>query len=245
MGSIENQRHTSQRSQVVRISGRGVSATLYLATLLLLIAHIIFTLNELHGFDFFGSTQLYVIFDVTGEVTVPTWFSSSLLLLAAVIAGFIAHLLRQRETKDVFYWVCMATILLALSIEESADVHGAVSYRMSDSMDAVGPLTYPWVIPGAILAIVVGIVFIPFVLRLATWFRNRLIIAGCLYLGGALVLEVVGAIYDSNFGDETVLYTFLVTVEEGLEMGAIVFLIGALIMYLEPLLRGSTIDISR
>lgn len=222
-----------------------IARLLLIVTALLTVAHLFFAINDRWvGWVFPGSTFFYVLIDLHGEVTIPTWYSSMLLLLCSlVLTGIAALKLRERDHYR-FHWTGLAVIFLGLSIEESADVHGAVSHRLHTAFDTGGALTYPWVVPAAILTLAVGVVYLRFLWSLEPRYRWWFLMAGGIYVGGALGMEVIEAAYDSAVGDDGV-YMAMVTVEEVMEMiGAILFLT-ALLSYAGDRWQTFRIEIAR
>ena len=73
-------------------------------------------------------------------------------------------------------------------------------------------------VPGATFALVVAIAFLRFVLALDPGLRRQVMLAGALYVGGALGVELWGASYASVHGLDNVGFMLIATVEETLEM---------------------------
>ena len=55
-----------------------------------------------------------------------------------------------------------------------------------------------WAIPGGILALLVGLTFFPFLWSLPKATRNAFFLAGCIYIGGAGGVEIIGAPMDAD-----------------------------------------------
>jgi hypothetical protein len=73
-------------------------------------------------------------------------------------------------------------------------------------------------------------VYLRFVLHLSPPVRDRVIVAGSLYVGGALGMEMVGAYYASTISTETIRYALSALIEETMEMlGIVLFIHGLLI----------------
>ena len=212
---------------------------------ILVVAYLIFAINsEILGSEFFGSTILYVLFDLYGEVTVPTWYSSMLLLGCSLVLAAIAVLKLRRRDRYGRHWAGLSIVFLGLSIEESADLHSAVSQQLQSIFNTGGALAYPWVIPAAIFTLIFGLVYLRFLFHLPPATRRQFILAASLYVGGALVVEMIEAAWDSRYGDG-IPYLLMVALEEGMEMaGAIVFLV-ALLSYLGSLASPLRVAIKR
>jgi hypothetical protein len=89
----------------------------------------------------------------------------------------------------------------------------------------LGIFYYAWVIPGIALVFFLGCYFYSFLLRLPTKTRLRFLISAILYLGGCIGFELIGGKYTELYGDQSLTYALITTVEESLEMsGLIVFI---------------------
>lgn len=219
---------TARPAQIVRVLLAGAA--------LLVIAHIAFSLNQfVAGFDFFASEALFVLFDLSGEVTIPTWYSASLLLGCSLTVAAIAVVKRQRSDRYQYHWAGLSLIFLGLSIDDAADIHGMVSYRLSTALETGGIMSYPWVIPAFIFVCVVGAVYVRFLLHLPPLVRWRFIVTGGLFIGAALGLEMLGALWDSRYGEDSGVLHALITVEETIEMVASILFLGAALAYLRSL----------
>ena len=152
------------------------------------------------------------------EANLPTLFSVALLAGNASLAalnGLVAHRTGRRWH---LHWIALAGILALLAFDEAARLHeklGAVG-RMVVEPDGI--LFFAWVVPGAAFALVVAIAFLRFVLALDPGLRRQVVLAGALYVGGALGVELWGASYASVHGLDNVGFLLISTVEETLEM---------------------------
>jgi hypothetical protein len=168
------------------------------------------------------------LFDVNSEANVPSWFSSLLLGGCALAAGLLAALQRRAGGRDAGHWVGLAAVLLLLSLDEVAALHE----RLRGPAAAVlgnagrGPLRFAWVLPGVLLALAVGAVFLGFVARLPVGTRRLVVAAAGLYLAGAVGAEAVSGVVLDARGDRA-LYLLVTAAEEGLEMGGAVLLLYA------------------
>lgn len=165
------------------------------------------------------------LFDVDEENNLPTWFSGAILALAAGCLWLCARHKRQVRDRSVNQWYVLTFGFLFMSVDEVAGLHESLNSTIQSS----------WVIPGGIVAFLVGLSFIPFLWNLPSRTRNYFIVAGALYVGGAIGVEIIGAPMDAD----TMLYNLTTVAEEGLEMfGVILFLI-ALLSYMRPAAGGA------
>jgi hypothetical protein len=163
------------------------------------------------------------VFNVDDEPTVPTWYSSAALLFAALLLFVIAGARRRQGAWDARHWYGLAAGFAFLSLDEIAALHEMVNTFVD----------IEWTIPGAVVALIVAIVYAPFVWRLPARFRSRFVVAGAVYLGGALVVEYLTGPQYFPYDIDSLPYAFMSALEEGLEMAGVVLFIGALLRYME------------
>lgn len=206
---------------------------LWLIAGLLLVAHLLVSLNRyvLH-FSFFAFDNLYVLFDMWAETSIPSWYSITLLLVAAAVLVVIAAGKYAEGDRFAHHWAALAFIFLAMSIDDAADIHGQTSYKLNEMLETGGFLTYAWIIPAAALVVLVGLAYLRFLVHLPPDVRWRVVLAATLFVTGALVLEAVEGHYDTTHGVENMPYRLMVGAEETLEMAGVIVLISTLLGYL-------------
>ena len=118
---------------------------------------------------------LVQLFDLNEENNLPTWFSSFLLLNNA----FFIFLYSEQDPSRRKYWRFMAAGFFVLSIDETAGMHE--TFNTSVEMN--------WAIPGAILVLIVGSAFVPFLLSIRRGLAGGSIMSGVLYVSGAIIVE--------------------------------------------------------
>ncbi len=96
-----------------------------------------------------------------------------------------------------------------------------------------GYLYYSWVILGGFFVVAVGLSYLRFLAHLPAVTRRLFLVAGSLYVGGVLGVEMMGAHWDSLYGQANLGYAMIVAVEEMLEMAGIVVFLYALCSYIE------------
>jgi hypothetical protein len=168
------------------------------------------------------------LFDVNSEHNVPSWFSSMLLMGCALVAALLAALGRHAGGRDAGYWAGLAAVLLLLSLDEAVALHerlgGPAAVVLGDTTR--GALHFAWVVPGVVLALVVGLAFVGFVIRLPPSTRRLVVAAAALYLTGAVALEALGGMVLEAQGHRA-MYLLVTAAEEGLEMAGSVLLLYA------------------
>ncbi|HET7876233.1 MAG TPA: hypothetical protein VFN71_12010 [Methylomirabilota bacterium] len=165
------------------------------------------------------------LFDLDAEANVPTWYASVTLLLCAGLLGLIARAESERGGRDATRWAVLALIFVGLSIDEAASIHELAIKPLQTAWNTRGIFYFGWIIPGGIFALLVGVAYGRFLWRLPIRTRRRFVLAGALYVGGALGVEMAGGAVAGSYGREQLGYVALATVEETLEMiGILVFL---------------------
>jgi hypothetical protein len=165
------------------------------------------------------------LFDVDQENNLPTWYSGFLLLTTSALLWLCARKKRADADRWSGHWYALAVGFLLMSVDETAGVH--------ESINSVIVMT--WAIPGAILALAIGLVFVPFLLHLPR--RTALLfgLAGGAYLAGAVGIEIIGNAMVGQRLKDTLQYNLTTLAEEGLEMLGLVLFIHTLLRYMrEP-----------
>lgn len=97
----------------------------------------------------------------------------------------------------------------------------------------------------SLLAVIVFLlVYMKFILNLPSKIRILFIVAGIVYILGAIGVELIGGRYYELYGDDNITYTIIIiTIEELLEMAGIVVFIYALSSYIDTELKGLRLGI--
>lgn len=175
--------------------------------------------------------SLIDLFSVNMEETIPTWYATLLLFVAAVLLGFITAM-KQRNRDPYFrHWLGLTIIFLYLSMDEGAVIHEMFVDPLETTFNTTGYLTFAWQIVFVPLVILVGLFYLRFLFHLPPRTRNLLILAGGLYVGGAVVIEAISANQWYLQGGVSFLYLAIATVEELFEMLGVVVFIFTLLSY--------------
>jgi NADH:ubiquinone oxidoreductase subunit K len=192
-------------------------------------------INLFHQFSWYFWQQDYKLlmwrFDFAGDKTVPTWFSSELLLLCAIFLFIIFQSKANQASKYKWHWLGLAVIFLALSIDETATLHEWSSSLLA-SYELDGIFYYAWVLFGLGFVGLFALVYGRFFFHLPKAQQRSFFLAAALYVGGALVVEMFNGRYESLFGAETLTYQLMTAVEELMEMGGVLLFIDALMKYI-------------
>lgn len=157
------------------------------------------------------------------EANVPTWLSSSLLLACAVAAGAVARAAPAWSR----HWWGMCALAAWMSLDEAVELHE----HLGGHFGTDGILYFDWVIPAAAIVVALVLVFWPFIRALAPATRKRLVVAGAIYVGGALVMELPLGWWTEQRGNDGLGYALIDWVEETMEMVGVVLALVALVTH--------------
>lgn len=181
------------------------------------------TFNDIHFWFYF--------FDVGREINVPTWYTSVMWAVAGLIGGYFARkAVRFRASWWLFAFVCVL-----LSLDEMLELHERLDMIGAELSKYVPfDLRFTWVIPGAIIATVIVLLLLRTVISLPKGVRNGLILAGVIFVSGAIGAETLsGLVLAASTGEPPPLFFALTLLEETLEMGGIALCIASLLHLIE------------
>lgn len=185
----------------------------------------------------FGHDHVYGLVRLTyvdQEQSIPTVFSALLLYTAGLLLAIIAILKRRQNDPEVAKWAILLCGFLWLSFDEAASLHEML-VRPTRRLLGEGPLGiwyFTWVIPGMAIVGFLVLYFLRFVWRLPPKTRSGFVIAGIMFVGGAVGVETLGGWYGGVHGMANLTYSMLATIEECLEMGGVITFIHALMEYI-------------
>ncbi|HHW83508.1 MAG TPA: hypothetical protein GX743_06815 [Actinomycetales bacterium] len=177
---------------------------------------ILYTVMEATGGSQSPLVPVYALVDVAREFNIATWFNSSLWLLLAVSTGIVA----AHTRKWRFSWIVFTAIAAIAALDEFAMLHEDL-WRLGAqvaSLLGVESLPYSWVAAGLVLVVVVVAVLAPLMWALPRRILIGYVVAGGIFLLGAIVLETVGGLIEGHFGTVTWHLALAIHTEELLEM---------------------------
>lgn len=176
------------------------------------------------GYDtLYGAMQF---FDLDEEQSLPTFFSICLLLANAGLLALISRSAKHRGDPLARHWTCLGIGFFLLALDEAAGIHENFGRPLELLADFIPLPGAAWVIAGLFVVTAVFVAYLPFLRRLPARTRRVFLLAGMLYVGGAIGFEILNWERREGYNHDLtgVLY---VTAEEALEMsGAIVFMHG-------------------
>ncbi|GAB3305062.1 multidrug transporter [Hymenobacter humi] len=174
-------------------------------------------------------------FNFNYEGNFPTFFSSLILALAAGILLFLYFITKQQKNSQApFRWLILSLIFTFLAIDENIQIHELITkiVRPRLTTELSGFLHWAWVVPYSIAFVFIVGYFTPFVLKLPAKTRNMIMLAGFMYVFGAVGLELVEGHLYMSYGVEHIFNQLLYCVEELLEMTAVILFIHTLLGYI-------------
>lgn len=195
-----------------------------------------FHINDPEVFDFIK------LIDFDYEANLPSFYSSAAVIFCAVLLWVIG-LDKHRKYKNFrYHWLGLAIIFTFLGMDEAIGLHEDIGDVMENQqwVNATGFLYFAWVVPYGILLLLFLTAYLKFVFSLPRQTMSLFIIAGTLFVSGAVGVEIISANEADMNGTETIYYSVLYTIEELCEMIGIVIFCYALMNYLEA--QGSTVQ---
>jgi len=165
------------------------------------------------------------------ELSLPAWYSSMLLFFIAGLLALIGRAARAVADRDAGRWLLLAAIFLAMSLDEAASFHESLMVPLREGLGLTGILYYAWVVPGAIGVALIGAFFLPFVLRLPRRTAALIVLAGALFVGGALGMELIGGALEEAVTKQSLAYSIVSTIEESLEIAGLTVFVLALVRH--------------
>lgn len=166
------------------------------------------------------------------EQCLNAWYSSSLMLTAAILLWSTARLAQWHQDVDVIYWRVLSIVFVGLSLDESTSVHELALEPVRDAVGATGVFYYAWVIPALVLVPLFGLAYHRFLGRLAAPYGLWILISGAIFVSGALGMEMAGGWADVTYGEHSQPVIALFIIEESLELIGMTSFVIALMSYL-------------
>lgn len=175
-----------------------------------------------------GFGGLRRLFDLNGEQNVPATVSSLALLLASLLLACIAVQERALRSPRRRYWLILCLGFAYLAVDEAASLHEFFNPVMRMLLGTRGWAT-AWTALGIVAVLVVGLLFFRFLFAIRRRTASEFILAGGVFLTGAIVVETVSGIVQNSRTQASLLFHGTVILEETLEMLGVALFIRALL----------------
>ena len=169
---------------------------------------------------------------VDEEGNIPAWYSASLLLLCSLLLAAIGAVTRHQQRGYVAHWLILSLVFLFLSLDETAQLHERSIEPLRNAFGTTGFLYYAWIVPAGVCVILFGLGYLRFLAKLPARTSRLFLLAGAVFVGGAIGIEAVSAKQASLLGEQDLTYHLIVTAEELFEMAGVVLFIYALLDYI-------------
>ncbi len=178
-----------------------------------------------------ASAETVELFSLSYESNVPTWYSSMLLFCCGLALGGVA---RESRTARAHWWG-LSAIFVYMSLDEAIQIHEYL-YLIAPETDVV---YFSWVIPAGLIVALVGLAYLSFLRALDATTRWRFVVAGILYVGGALLMELPLGYWTETRGDDNLGYGLIDFVEESMEIVGASFFLLAILAHRRKTLEGA------
>ena len=160
---------------------------------------------------------LWTAFDIGAEGNAAVWFASMVWFLIGALAALAA----VTATRFRRSWWLFAAVGFVASADEAGALHERL-FVVGDRMAPYLPFDtfYNWVIPGAVIALLVGALLLRLLLALRRRIAVALVASAAVFLIGALGIESLTGFVDRREGMSD-LYLALMYVEETFELVAV------------------------
>lgn len=173
--------------------------------------------------------------DLDGEANLPATFSAAVFGLVAL--GLLALAgLRRAAGQRARPVVVLAAVAAYLGLDEACELHESLALVADRLHATAGLANFAWLVPGVALAAVGGVVVLRSAWSLPPRLRRRLVVAGAVFLCGAVVLEYASSLFlvdlpgtEELSAAQPVAYVLVNALEEGTEVvGALLALAAVL-----------------
>ena len=212
----------------IKITPKFIGIVLGVAITCLIIMHLTLQSIRFLTGEMFG---LVWFFSLGSDGNVPTFYSSFAILLCSLILLVLAVGDLREKKIPATYWFGLAVIFAFLSADEMLMLHERLIEPVRGAFNASGFFYYAWIIPYGVAVVVFVIVYARFLLLLPLKTRMLFVIAGGLFVTGAIGFEMLGGMQHETHGKANVLYITFQTVEEVLEMVGIALFMWTLVDY--------------
>lgn len=171
------------------------------------------------------------------ERNLPTIFSGILHFTASYLLGTIG-ISRLIINNKKWFWAVLSFLFFFLGVDEILSIHEKVSGNIK-ALEEMGTFLYNWVVVYSLGTLILASVILKPLLSLPRRIYYRFILAGIIFIFGAIVLEsiAVNFVFQRELASENVttepIIFVLATFEELFEMLGVALFIDTLLYFLE------------
>lgn len=204
---------------------------LFAVIVLLTLAHIASRLSAAH----FG--QSFPLLDLDDEGNIPSLFSALCMVVCAALFLLITYAKYLQRERHQFHWAILALVFLFFAVDEAVELHERITTVLRPALHTTGLLYSAWILPYGLFAILLGVFYIRFLLRLPKRVRLLFVAAGVIYITGAAGFEALGESLSEQSREASFAFQLFVVLEEFLEMIGIALLIYGTLTYIATDMR--------
>ena len=168
----------------------------------------------------------------------PAIFSTWLFLLNAVIF-LIVWKAAGRSGDSHKIWLFLSSVFVFLALDESISIHERLIDPLRQALGATGIFYYAWIIPYGVGVVLLAIIAIPVFWRMQKRIRFWFGLSAATYLVATIGLEMISGKYLVMMNEQKdIVWIFMVTVEESLEMVGLIILVYAQLLLLRDKYNG-------
>lgn len=191
--------------------------------------------GEEKGYDNSDHTPLLVKwFSLSEEKNFPTWWSTFLLLACSCTLAVIARVKLRTGGAYKAHWIVLSAIFCYMSLDEFIEIHEYLN-DLGPLEGKHGILYFSWVIPALAVVLVFAVAYLLFLWHLPMETRIKVALAGIIYVGGALGVELILGKWTDVHGEDNLGYALIDLVEETMEMLGSSLFLSTLLEYLGTL----------
>ncbi len=206
--------------------------------ILALDAAYILTQALVFAFGFSPNSLAFALVDLNHEMNFPTFYAGAALLLAALLLAATAAGERGRG-RPFAAWAGLSSAFVFLAADEVLMIHEKLNDPLRAALHTTGgAFHHAWLIPYAVLTAAMGALYVPFLLRLPKATRRLFIVAGTMFVGGAVGCELIGNALQGGVQEKGLPLIVEIFCEETLEMSGVALFIYAIVAYMQAELPG-------
>ena len=173
------------------------------------------------------------MFNLDRELNFPTWYSAWMIGFCSILLQIIAIGKKQQGDRYAADWKLLSFIFMLMAIDEVLSIHEILIIpEVSQALNLPWFLHSMWVIPGTVFVVWFAKRYSKFSRHLPLKSQQHFISAACIYVGGALAMEMIGSHLAQAQGQQNLFYALVATAEEVMEMAGIIIFIYGLLYYL-------------
>ena len=226
-----NRKHRTLNLPILQLSPNKVCRILLIVIFCLVVANFLVQFNASLIERSASVDYAARLFKLDEENNLPTLYSGLALGFCSVLLMIISQMKKKAKSIYTKHWGYLSWIFLYLAIDEVSSIHEILN-GLRPIFNAQGLLYFAWVIPAMILIVIFLLFFWRFIQSLPRKTRNLFVLAGTIFVGGAIGVEMLGGYYAGIYGENSLMYSLISTTEEFLEMFGIVVFIYALMSYI-------------